>query len=65
LSISPAELEFNRAGYEGRARCERVFTRLQQRFKSLTFPWQEDLEAQEDVMHIAAAVSNLDILNKG
>jgi hypothetical protein len=37
-----------------------VFIRLQKRYKSLTSLWQEDLQAQEGVMHIAATVSNLD-----
>jgi hypothetical protein len=63
--FSPAELEFNRACFQGTARCEQVFIRLQKRYKSLTSLWQEDLEAQEGVMHIAATVSNLDNLNKG
>jgi hypothetical protein len=62
--FTPSEEEFNKACIQARARCEQVFTRLQSRFTSLAAPWQEDMEAQEDVMHIAAAVSNLDILNK-
>jgi hypothetical protein len=62
--LTPSELAFNSAVTKGRSRCEQVFTRICSKFPSLQSPWQESLEAQEDVMHIGAGISNMEILNK-
>ena len=62
--LTPSEETFNIAVSQGRARCEQVFTRIQFKFESLQKPWEEELEAQEDIMHIGAAITNMEILNK-
>lgn len=60
-TLTKAEVSYNHAIHQARARVETIFGRMNVRFKILTTPWRESNEQLDALVWMALAILNTEI----